>query len=183
MDASVFIANKKVFWAWILTPLVARFIAVSATYGLTVGYLDHYEQEKAYVAVVGEIQPELNANNWVLKRFAQSKAGPVNERFYQLIADRNREYDCNLNAVVNSDRSKDPLVVKYELGVNGDVDSVYTASAYLADILSDPLTSMQHCRLSVSSSRRKADSETKPSISLNAEFERLAFFQTEGGGE
>jgi hypothetical protein len=177
----VFIANKKVFWAWILSPLLIRFVLVSGTYGLTIKYLDGFEQEKAYVSAAELIQPELDANDWLLKRYVQTKAAPVNERFYQLVADLNLKYEVNLNTAVDSDRSKNSLVVKYAMNLRGDIGTVYKASSYLVDILVDPLTSIQMGRLSATTSRAKAGETRERKVFLEAGFERLAFFESAGG--
>ncbi|MBM3138502.1 MAG: hypothetical protein FJZ98_09985, partial [Chloroflexi bacterium] len=100
MDASIFIANKKVLWIWIFLPLVVRFTVVFLTYKLTAGYLEGFDKEKVYASVVEQLEAEMTSNDWVLKRFSQKKDSLVNERFYQHVADRNLEYNVQMNAEV-----------------------------------------------------------------------------------
>lgn len=177
MDASVFIASKRVLWLWILSPLLIRLVAVAATYGLTAGYLAEFDEAKACAKAADELLPEVTANDWVLKRYEQSKTVPLNEKFYQLVADRNAEYDVNLNAKVDVERGKTTVGV-YKMEVDGIVASVYQASAYLADLSVDPLFAMQRGSVSLSFSRTKgAETNSPPEVVVSAGFDRLAFFQ------
>lgn len=178
MDASVFIANKRVLWLWILSPLLIRLVAVAATYGLTAGYLAEFDEAKACAKAADELLPEVTANDWVLKRYEQSKTVPLNEKFYQLVADRNAEYGVNLNAKVEAVRTKNSTVGVYKMEVDGIVASVYQASAYFADLSVDPLFAMQRGSISLSFPRSKGTEDAAPpEVVVSAGFDRLAFFQ------
>lgn len=193
MDASIFIANKKVLWIWIFLPLVVRFTVVFLTYKLTAGYLEGFDKEKVYASVVEQLEAEMTSNDWVLKRFSQKKDSLVNERFYQHVADRNLEYNVQMNAEVVSDRTKKATgakvaasgqeVYKYEMSLGGTVPTVYVASSYLADLLTDPLISIQSGRLTVSRVRNRMNAGQKPDLNLEANFTRLSLNPSAGGAK
>lgn len=182
MDASVFISSKKVFWLWVLSPLLIRFAAVAATYGVTAGHLARFEQAKSCEAEVANIQPEVAANDWLLKRYEPNRIVPLNERLYQQVADRNSEYGVNLNASVESERAKKSNAVKYTVKITGNVGSVYKASSYVADLLVDPLLAMQRGKIYVSFSKARGNKEEKPPETiLEADFEKLLVVPQERG--
>ena len=161
MDVSIFIANKKRFWGWILGPLLLRFIAVSAVFGVTSEALVQCENERAAAELIDTAQRECDETKVLLERYEADPRFPVNEQLYQRIAAKNSEYGFDLTADVDSKGSKG--VVIYEMDLSGELPTVYDLSAYLGDLMSDPLLVLNNCRVSFSDE-----------VELDCSFEKLA---------
>lgn len=190
MDVSVFIANKRRFWTWILAPLVIRFVLVSAAFGLTAKSLSVLDEETTAANVVGVLLQECDENRELLKRYEVDSRFPINEQFYKMMDAKNNQYGLDFGYDVSMKTSKTKKVMAYELSVGGELPSVYLASRFVADLLDDPLMSLKKASFSSKGSnrrgRRSRSSEEgsdpeEPTFELSCVFEKLALKKPAGG--
>lgn len=185
MDVSVFIANKRRFWTWIMAPLLVRFALVSIVFGATARPLARCEEEKASAKLIEGLKKECDASRKVLTRYEVDPSFPVNEQLYQIVAEKNSEYGLTLEAEIEVE-SKDKKVHIYRLDVGGGVPSVYVVSSFLVDMLEDPLLTLQECAYGGEERRKKRRGEEEsdaPSIQLSCKFEKLALMQASTANE
>ncbi len=180
MDVSVFIGNKKRFWTWILLPLIARFVLVSAVFGVTEKSLIHCAEEQAADRVVSTLQEQCDKNKILLEYYEVDPIFPINEQLYQFFAEKNSEYNLDMKGDVAVTKQANDKISLYSMNLSGMMPSIYVISAFFADVQADPLLSLQRCSYSDSQRGRNSDALADGSLKVDCEFEKLALTKTGG---
>lgn len=181
MDVSIFIANKRRLWTWVLLPLVIRFVLVSVVFGVTEKKLAGFNKEIAAAEVIGPLKVECELNEKLMNQFKADEHFPINEQLYQFIAEKNNEYGLALSADVDAKEIKKSKVVKYRMKVEGEVPSIYLISNLISDVLGDPMVVLRDCEYKITKGASAASNEeSQRALELSCEFERLALSQRVG---
>ena len=132
MDLSVFFRNKRVFWTWIITPLLIRIICVVVMAAATQAPRTAFLTEQAMFSTIKNYEHAIEQADKQLSRFEPASGLSYKEIFLTDFAELFFETGITGKTQTEESTEKTPAgIEKYTFYVSGSAPSMHAISRFL----------------------------------------------------